>query len=161
MKRYYISQNSGDIHERVEKLRELVKESQSAVDEFISEYNVVEYFPSSGCVSDGIGGVKSFNNDINENIWKKHRTGEYYIPRMDTKEGREIIIKLRNMPKLSWQKFNRILIDWDRADKLVGLRETNDGKQLGIEVADDWDVCVPTGFSQVSEGQFKKLFGIR
>ena len=96
-----------------------------------------------------------FKDKPNEKVYKKQEDG--WMPKLNSKEGKEIQAKLDTCPKVEIDELNKC-IGFDGAPfKTIGFG-WNNKKYFGFSVEQNWKVKIPKDCKEITTTEYKKLF---
>lgn len=96
-----------------------------------------------------------FKENQNDKIWKKQEDG--WMPKLNTKEGKEIQAKLDACPKVGIEELNKC-VGFDGAPfNTIGFDWSNK-KYFGFTVNEKWKVKIPKDCREVTTTEYRKLF---
>lgn len=118
------------------------------------ELGFTQYRGGYGC----FGGFSAicFDKEPNMEVWKRVNRGEY-MPRLNTKAGKEIQAKLNAPIKISHNELNKCIGFDGFPFQTIGYN-ANSKTYFGFIVGDDWGVKIPKDCKEVTNSQYQKTF---
>lgn len=104
------------------------------------------------------GGFSSliFKDNPDEKVFKKVN-GNEWMPRLNTKKGKEIQAKLDATPRVTIDDLNQCIGFNGAPFKTIGYNTNND-EYFGFIVDEKWDVKIPSDCEEVTVSKYKEIF---
>lgn len=106
------------------------------------------------------GGISSciFPDNIipDGKVWKKNKDGEY-MPKANSKVGKELIKRFKELPRVTIQELNSCIGFNEAMLCTIGFSCIND-QYVGFVIGEDWGITVPSDCEEVTITEFKTLF---
>lgn len=152
---HFITKKTSETGKKFQKIAEKASEVTKANRAVAKEIGFDEWRRGYWLVFGGFSSI-IFKDKPDEKVWKKNN-GNEWLPRMNTKAGKEIQAKLDATPKVSIDELNQC-IGFDGAPfKTIGYAQNNKD-YFGFIVDEKWKVKIPKDCKEVTVSNYNELF---
>lgn len=153
---YYITKKDTETGKKFQvlqqKLKDIRKKQKEVADKFNLSCWVEKHFQVAGQIW-----LVSFKEgeEIDLKNWKNH-SEKFYLPKLNTKKGKEIQAEFDNIPIVSWKDLNAC-IGLKESSFHIGFEFNND-TYFGFTTKEKWEVEVPADCEEITFTQWKEIF---
>lgn len=153
---YYITKKDSETGKKFQALYQKMKEIRKKQKEIADKFNLScwaeKHFQIAGQFR-----LVSFKEGekIDLKNWKKYG-GEFYLPKLSTKKGKEIQAEFDNIPIVSWEDLNAC-VGIKESRFHIGFRFNND-TYFGFTAKEEWGVEVPSDCEEITLAKWKEIF---
>ncbi|MFT4168033.1 MAG: hypothetical protein QM653_02790 [Dysgonomonas sp.] len=154
MDKYYKVPRDSETGKKFLKIEERKQECFKAVKEFIKDFGATQFRYSRWSLWGGIDSI-IFEKEPNLKVWKKVGYQEYY-PKANSKEGKELISKMKELPTVDFNELNSIVgykTDWYGH---IGFSH-GDKDFFGFIIDSDWKANIPTDCIEITASEYEIL----
>jgi hypothetical protein len=153
---FYKTEKSSDTGKKFAEIlikSDLVFEAQKSMCE---KYGFKEYRPAYWCVWGGFSSC-IFKNPPNIKLWKNvHGEKNEWMPRLTSKEGKQIQAEFSAMPKVQSHELNMCIGFNGAPFKTIGF--THCDTHFGFTVGESWKVKIPEDCTEITKSEYDRLF---
>lgn len=156
---FFITKKDSDTGKKFTAYQEKAKECLAAVDELKKELGFSSYRGAYWSLAGGVSAV-CFKTFPDKKIWKNvNGVHNEWMPRLKSKEGKELQAKFDNLPRLQYEDLNACVgVD----DPISHLGFTLNDEYFGIEISDSWYFFnKPEDCEEVTFTKYDELFNVR
>lgn len=154
MDKYYKVPRNSETGKKFAEIEKRKHECFDAVKEFIKPFGATQFRYSRWSLWGGIDSI-ILENEPDLKIWKKVGYQEYY-PKANSKEGKELIKKMKELPTVSFNDLNSIVgyqTDWYSH---IGFSYGNK-EFFGFIIGLDWKANIPSDCIEITASEYEKI----
>lgn len=152
---YYITKKDTETGKKFQilkqKLRKIRKKQKKIADKFKLFCWIDKPFQIAGQIW-----LVSFKEGekIDLKNWKKYKN-KYYLPKLNTKKGKEIQAEFDDIPIISWEELNAC-VDIKENHFHIGFNFSEE--YFGFTAKEEWEVEIPADCEEITFTQWKEIF---
>lgn len=157
---YFITKKSSETGKKFQEVADKSALCDLAIQSFISKLpNVNQYVT---CRWSAFGGLEYviFNNTPNLKVWKKSNEVENgYSPRKTSKEGKELDLLMKQLPKVSYYELNMCIGFDKKMFKCIGFNQNNKD-YFCFSINENWGCEIPSDCEEITTSKYKEMFNV-
>jgi hypothetical protein len=152
----FITKRTSETGKKFEAIVKRIDEAFNVQKKLAKEFGAKQWRPAYWVVAGGFSALDIDSEKVDKKIWKNVNSNEW-MPRLTTKEGKEIQQRFDAMPKVTRGDLNTCIGFNDSLFRCIGFTRTNK-EYFGFIVGDDWGVKIPSDCEEVTVSRYKELF---
>lgn len=157
---YYRTKRTSETGLKFCSLIEKIRVQEEQIKNLSEKYGFTKYLRSRTCFS-GLSSVtfetKDSLNIPDSKYWKRLKWG-YYIPKVNTKKGKEIAKDFNSVITITSKEVNSIVgYELDNPWGHIGLAFKQDTDYIGFETTNEIDFTPPADCEEITYTEYKKL----
>lgn len=152
---YFITPKDSETGKKFSAISEKRKQCYQAQKELAQKYGFTQW-RSGHWVLFGKISACIFPETPDTKIWKRVNSRDEWMPKLTTKEGKEIKKDFDSLPQVSNEELNAC-VGYDEDWSTIGFAQNK--TFFGFIGFEDWDVKVPEDCEEVTVSKYREMFG--